>query len=92
MAKPATAAELRKLLIQVLGQFEQHACSHLALLEVLKEHGIPVDQKLDERAHSSHIRAVVHRKFAPLVHTIESEDDEALRQELQRMPTGPWMN
>ena len=92
MTKLDTADELRRLLLQVLHQFEDHACSHLALLEVLKEHRIPIDAKLDQRAQSHQIRTVVHAKFAPLIRAIESQDDEALSQALQHTPPPRWEN
>ena len=87
MTKPATAAELRKILIDVLEKYENSFCTAVAMTKVLKEHGILIDEKLDELAHSNEVRGLVHPRFAPLISAIESEDDEALRQALLSMQT-----
>jgi hypothetical protein len=91
MTKPATAAKLRKLLTQVLKQLEDSVCANVAMSGVLREHGL-LSKQVDDLAHSTQIRAAVRARFAPLLTAIEREDDEALRQELQRMPPERWMN
>jgi len=49
MTKPAPAAELRK---------------KYSWIETLRAHGIPIDEKLSELAHSPKIRAMVHPFFS----------------------------
>ena len=87
MTKPATAAELRKILTSVLKQWEDAFCNAFAMSLVLREHGIPVDDKLRSLANSDHVRGVVHPRFQRLLSAIEAQDDEVLRQELLHMPT-----
>lgn len=77
--------------MKVLKQWEDSFCANVAMSLVLKEHGL-LDEKVDAMSRSDRIREVPRARFAPLTRAIESEDDEALRQELQRMPPPRWMN
>ncbi len=90
MTKPATAAELRNLLKAVMKQYENAFCTVVAMIETLKQHGIPIDEGLDQLARSDKIRSLVHPSFEPLLSAIESEDAEELRKALLKMPMPQW--
>jgi hypothetical protein len=90
MTKPATPAELRKLLMEVLKKYEDAFCTIAAMIETLKQHGVPIDKSLDELARSQRIRGLVHASFEPLMSAIESEDAEALQKALLDMPPSKW--
>lgn len=90
MSKPANAAELRALLIAALKKYEDASCTILAMTETLKRHGIPIDEKLDELAHSDRIRGLGHSLVRPLIAAIEHEDAEELQKALLSMRMPEW--
>lgn len=86
MKKRTSASDLRRLLLNVLKDYEKSFCSNVAMSLVLKEHGL-LTENVDNLAHSGDISSKVHRQFAPLIAAIEREDDEAAKQALLNMPT-----